>query len=202
MSSRNAKFGRFKLDLAPQYNATAAQPSSASNNGCFTSEIDTSQPPHIYHGSYSSDLAAGEYPLSWPSMDAMGLWLRKEERVQFIELRLKEVVQHPHNHWDEKLVYVCARQGTGGVKGYEKKIQHRQKVPTKRMSCPCRLVVKSYPNMDLVLGRYNGSHSHPVGKDNAKFTRLSQDARILIAEKLRAGISHARIVRNLFIYLY
>ena len=61
----------------------------------------------------------------------------------------------------------------------------------KRMSCPCRLVVKSYPNMDLVLGRYDGSHSHPVGKDNAKFTRLSQDARILI---VRAGVSHARIV--------
>jgi hypothetical protein len=136
-------------------------------------------------------------------MDAMNLWLRKEERVNFIELRLKEVVPHPYNHWDEKLVYVCARQGTGGVKAYEKKkARHRKKVPTKRMSCPCRLVVKSYPNMDLVLGRYDGSHSHPVGKDNAKFTWLSHDARILIAEKLRAGVSHARIVRNLFIYLY
>lgn len=192
MSSRNAKFGGFKLDLAPQYNA---QPATASNNGCFTSELsfhDTSQPPQVYHGIYNSDLAAGEYPLSWPSMDAMDLWLRKEEKVKFIELRLKEVVQHPYNHWNEKLVYVCARQGTGGVKAYEKKkAQHRRRVPMKRMSCPCRLVVKSYPNMYLVLGRYDGSHSHPVGKDNAKFTQLSQDARILIAEKLHAGVSHA-----------
>ena len=192
MSSRNAKFGGFKLDLAPQYNA---QPATASNNGCFTSELsfhDTSQPPQVYHGIYNSDLAAGEYPLSWPSMDAMDLWLRKEEKVKFIELSLKEVVQHPYNHWNEKLVYVCARQGTGGVKAYEKKkAQHRRRVPMKRMSCPCRLVVKSYPNMDLVLGRYDGSHSHPVGKDNAKFTQLSQDARILIAEKLHAGVSHA-----------
>ena len=60
----NAKFGGFKLDLAPQYNATVAQPSSASNNGCFTSELsfhDTSKPPQVYHGNYNSDLAAGEY---------------------------------------------------------------------------------------------------------------------------------------------
>ena len=43
-------------------------------------------------------------------MDAMTLWLWKEERVKFIEIRLKEVVQHPHNHWDEKLVYICSSQ--------------------------------------------------------------------------------------------
>ena len=157
-----------------------------------------SQPTQVYHGSYSSNLAAGEYPLSWPSMDAMTLQLRKEEWVKFIELRLKEVVQHPHNHWDKKLVYICSRQGTGGVKAYEKrKAQHRNMVPTKWVSCPCCLVVKSYPNMNLVLEQYDGSQSHPVGKDNAKFTQLSQDVHILIAKKLQAGVPHAWIVWNL-----
>ena len=181
----------------------AISSNSASNIHCFTSEISfspTSQAPELDTGHYTSDLKSGKYELSWPSLAVMEAWIRKEERVNYIELKLKDTIRNDKLHWDEKYVLVCARQGTGGVKPYEKKKPSRsRKVPTKRIKCPCRLVVKTYPNSAQVLGTYTNNHSHPIGPINAKFMTLSQDTRIVIEEKLRAGVGSQRIVIFFFL---
>ncbi|KZP22578.1 hypothetical protein FIBSPDRAFT_657372, partial [Athelia psychrophila] len=61
------------------------------------------------------------------------------------------------------------------------------------------LTVKCYAGISKVLGMYNDQHIHPTGHENARFTRLAHDTRIKIAEQLRLGVSHKRIVSNLSI---
>jgi hypothetical protein len=125
----------------------------------------------------------------------MEAWMKKEERAKYIELRLKDTIPNDKLHWDEKYVLVCACQGTGGVSSYEKKKPTRgRKVPTKRIKCPCHLVVKTYPNLVQVLGTYSNKHSHLIGQINTKFTAISKDTHILIEEKLQAGVGSQQIV--------
>src|ERR1700722_3780658 len=71
-------------------------------------------------------------------------------------------------------------------------------IPSKRCGCTSRLIVKFYPNMEQVLGLYEATHSHPIGQDNARFTRLPEETRVRIAEMLRMGVTHEHIVRNVF----
>ena len=52
-----------------------------------------------------------------------------------------------------------------------------------------------YPNTERVLGHSEESHTHPIGKDNARYVRLPTETRLRIAEMLRLGIAHKRIVR-------
>jgi hypothetical protein len=195
------KRGGIVLDFTASCAPAAVSSNSASNIRCFTSEFSaTSQAPELDTGHYTSDLKSGKYELSWPSLAAMEAWIIKEERANFIELKLKDTILNDKLHWDEKYVLVCARQGTGGAKPYEKKKPSRgRKVPTKRIKCPCRLVAKTYPNSAQVLGTYKKNHSHLIGPINAKFTALSLDTRTVIEEKLRAGVGSQRIVSFLFV---
>ena len=127
----------------------------------------------------------------------MELWLRKEEETKFIELRLKETRPNRTNdgEWTQKLLYVCARQGTGGNKKYEKKNPKQgRKVPTKRCGCTCRLTIKCYPNTEHILGLYEDTHTHPISQDNAHFTRLPEETRLRMAEMLHMGITHKWIM--------
>lgn len=150
--------------------------------------------PEIDHGAYAADLAGGKYSLSWASLQDMEIWLKKEEESMFIELWLKET-RHHKDKWTEQYIYVCAQQGTGGKKAYMRKFDSDRKLVAKRCGCPCRLIVKSYPNMARVLGRYEDNHSHAIGYDNARFTLVISETRVQIAEMLRMGISNKRIVR-------
>src|SRR6202050_1823592 len=115
--------------------------------------LDVVSEPMFQYGGYSYDLARGKYNLSWDSMEAMQIWLLKEQEDKLVELRLKEVKRDNTGvkGWKAKHCYVCARQGTGGESKYEKKNpEWGRKVPTKRSGCACRLVVKTYPNTSKV----------------------------------------------------
>src|ERR1700722_6820647 len=171
------KRGGTLLDFTAQH--SPVQCSSASNIPCFTSEISfsaVSQVPELNTGHYTSDLQSGKYELQWPFLAAMEAWIKEEESANYIELRLKDTILNDKLHWDEKYVFVCARQGTGGASSYEKKKPTwGRKVPTKRIRCPCRLVVKTYPNLAQVLGTYEKKHSHPIGPINAKSRAISRN---------------------------
>lgn len=71
-----------------------------------------------------------------------------------------------------------------------------RKIPDKRLESGCgsRLIVKSYPNTDHVLGHYVEQHTHVIGPENAWFTQLPTETCIQIAELLRLGISPKKIV--------
>lgn len=190
------KFGGFKLDFTVQSLVPALNFAPPVYSSSLSEFQATSQKLELHFGAYTSDLARGKYSLSWGSLADMESWLRKEQESKFIELRLKDTLRSTGcGLWTTKLIYVCARQGTGGSKKYTRKFPEQgRKVPTKRSGCTSRLTIKSYPNTARVLGRYEETHSHATGQVNARFTRLSMETRIKIAEMLRIGITHKRIV--------
>lgn len=162
------RFGGIKLDFnvhsSPIASGSAVPLPIASSLNEFQA---TSQ---LHHGSYTSDLAGGKFKLSWASFEDMQIWLKKEQEAKFIELRLKKTRPHHGNKWTAQYIYVCARQGSGGASRYIKKHDWARKIPVKRLaSCPCRLIIKTYPNTASTLGHYEDSHSHPVGHDNARY---------------------------------
>ncbi|KAI0037342.1 hypothetical protein FA95DRAFT_1507072, partial [Auriscalpium vulgare] len=67
----------------------------------------------------------------------------------------------------------------------------------KRVGCPCRLTVKTYPDTDTVRGMYCKDHSHATGSENVKFTHLSKATRDHIAEMLRMQIKPDQILHSL-----
>jgi hypothetical protein len=194
------KFGgnllNFSINHSCQLDLNFA-PGNTSSLSAFSSKATS----YNFYGSYASDLAGGKYSLSWNTLDMMEAWLRKEEETKFIELRLKETQQNRTNgEWTQKLLYVCARQGTRGNKKYEKRHPKQgRKVPTKWCSCTSHLTIKCYPNTEHILGLYEDNHSQPIGQDNARFTRLPEETRLRMAEMLCMGITHKRIVRCLIL---
>jgi hypothetical protein len=49
-----------------------------------------------------------------------------------------------------------------------------------------------------VLGFYKSEHSHSVGDDNVKFTRLDSDTRLEIEALLRLGVDPKKVVRAIY----
>lgn len=193
---------KFKLDSSiPPLHDASPVPSASFSSYQLQLDLpaDTSTPVSD-PGPYAQDLAKEKYNMAWDSLGDMQAWLRKEQDSKIIELGLKWRRKNKGNNptWSEKHYYVCARQGTGGLKKYEKKHpEWGRKFPGKRTGCICHLVIKIYSGTTKILGKYLADHSHPIGKENACYTKLSRDTRVQIAEMLRMGISHEHIVRDL-----
>lgn len=61
--------------------------------------------------------------------------------------------------------------------------------------CPSKLVIKAYPGTTRILGSYKEVHSHPLGSDNARFTRIPHHVREFIAQQLRNKVDPDEILR-------
>ena len=74
------------------------------------------------HGALKADSIKDKYNKAWDSYDKMMLWLREEQEKHVIELQKKDIqINNTRNSmWTEKHYFVCARDGTGGEKKYEK----------------------------------------------------------------------------------
>jgi hypothetical protein len=124
----------------------------------------------------------------------MQIWLRAEERKNTIEFVVKEARPNKNkkdHHWLVKHIYVCARQGSGGVKKYDPKHPDRvRNIPARRAEdgCTCRLTVKTYPDTSNILGLYVPEHSHPIGNANVVYTRIPVETRNQIERLLRDGM--------------
>lgn len=200
-------FSKFKLASVPAPTLTSRLPEAIPDTAAITSiafQIPDYDPGHATApaaGSFDGDLLRG-YSLRWASFEQMKTWLRREEMTNSIELISKAVVRSQTNpNWITKHVYVCARQGSGGTRAHQKKKQWERKVPTKRVEdgCQCRLSVKSYPGRSEVLGKYRSDHTHPIGDENLRFTRLSEETRAEIERLLRLGVEPKKVVRNLIL---
>ena len=103
-------------------------------------------------GDYKRDLASREFKLQWNSCQELLIWLKEEQQKKMIELQHQMYC----NNTNGTLVdyYSCAQDGTGGLKKYTKKFPERErKNPSKQCSCPCHLLVKSYPDTDVLMGK-------------------------------------------------
>jgi hypothetical protein len=139
------------------------------------------------------------YPLEWDSWEEFKSWLRREEISKTVELRSKGGINNNGNgRWIKTHIYVCAWNGTGGKKNYQKKSSRVQKIASKRLEdgCPCRVVAKTYPGTSKVRGRYTSEHSHGVGNENVLYTRIPTEDKQEMAHLLSIGVSRKKVVRG------
>ena len=171
-----------------------------------TSHLD----PTSQFGDYVSDLAQKKYTLSWDSLQTMELWLQKEQTSKFVELWTKETIWNTKSErWIKKQVYVYSPQGTGGTKKYKKKcLKQDKKILDKRLEdgCGSHLIVKSYPNMECILGHYQDQHTHPIGAQNGQFMCLPDETHLQIAELIRLDddegwvkSQHLQVLANIYL---
>lgn len=135
-----------------------------------------------------------EFNKIWDSWRAFERFLEEEEDTLSIELRK---VQTLSGNWryTERRRYVCSRAGTGGQKVYKKKHpEWGRKVDTKLTECKCSLVVKTYHDVETVLGRYRPDHNHPTGLDNIKYMLISRKTRNWIAAMVRGKVDSGHVV--------
>ncbi|KAJ7154347.1 hypothetical protein C8R43DRAFT_885158 [Mycena crocata] len=130
--------------------------------------------------------------------------MKAESRDKSIEFIKKESPpRHPNTTtWQETHVYVCSRQGSGGHSAYRPKHNWDRKIDSKRTGCPCRLTVKTYPDTSEVLGYYKEDHSHVIGDENLKFTRLDVETREEIAKYLRMGVEPKKVLEQITRNMY
>ncbi|KAL0568023.1 hypothetical protein V5O48_013969, partial [Marasmius crinis-equi] len=152
--------------------------------------------PEDLLGSFEYD-ALHRYPLEWENQNALEVWLRKEQESKTIELRVggTRLNKSESKHWVKKYIYVCARNGTGGKKKYERKTERKRNIPSKRLEegCPVKLTVKAYPGTAKLRGVYSGEHSHDVGNGNVRFTRISKEDKEEMVHLLRLGVDPKRV---------
>jgi hypothetical protein len=123
-------------------------------------------------GGFNYDQASSHLPLEWPNIDAFQAWHQNEELAHSIEL-ISSTTSHGGQAWTLRHVYICVREWSGGESCYEKTTNWEQKIPSKKTGCPCNIVIKSYPNTEIVLGRYEDRHDHAIGIANALFMCLT-----------------------------
>jgi hypothetical protein len=147
-------------------------------------------------GSITYDQEHG-FNLEWDSKDAFKDWLDNEQTAQSIELRPSKI-ERGSTLYTTNQIFRCARNGTGGVKPYQKKTARERKIESKRIAggCPCLVQIKTYPHTDIVLGKYISNHSHAIGMENLKFIRMRDSTREMIARMVRYGKNDKDIVSN------
>src|SRR6266850_3728252 len=159
---------------SPALRQTDATPGlSTPTPGQETEAPDTETPGNYRRGSFHYDQENGILPLEWPNLAAFDVWRRNKELAHSIEL-IKSTIACGGQVWTLRCIFVCSREdGGGGTKYVKKHLEWKRKIPSKKTGCPCNIVIKRYPNMERILGRYKRDHNHPIGIANAPFTHLS-----------------------------
>lgn len=195
---------------APEESSPSPAASGSSSGLLFSSfvvpgyDISASAPapaPKPAIGSYEYDQTHG-YDLHWESQTALEAWVRQEQLAKTIELRKTRTRPNKatgDHVWTSKIIYKCARDGTGGKSKYKKKHNRSRKVASKRIGCCCDLTVKIYPGRQDLLGKYRDKHSHEIGNGNVLYTAIPEETRAQIEDLVRLGLKNKEIVSLLYL---
>ena len=124
-------------------------------------------------GSFNWDQERGGFSLEWTNLADFEMWRETEERACSIEF-IASSSRTGGIHWTQKQHFVCGREESGGGRTYEKKHPERQcKIGIRKSGCSCHIIIKEYPHMSTILGRYIAEHDHDIGEANIAYTRLS-----------------------------
>lgn len=187
MPPRPPDFNSAPLFSIPDYNPGPEFQSTAS---------DAAPESFTGVGSFDYDQKHG-YTLRWPSLMAVHAWMKQECLENSVEFVKKGMPPRSEEvGWLQKTIYICSCQGSGGKSHYQPTKGFARKIPSKRTGCPCRLTVKTYPGTTEVLGLYKSEHSHPIGDENLKYTRLDVETRKEIENYLRLGVEPKKVVSN------
>ncbi len=147
-------------------------------------------------GSITYDREHG-FNLEWDSKEAFKDWLDNEQTAQSIELRPSKI-ERGSALYTTNQIFRCARNGTGGLKLYQKKTMRERKIESKRIAggCPSLVQIKTYPHTSVVLGKYISNHSHAIGMENLKFIQMRDSTCEMIARMVRYGKNDKDIVSD------
>ena len=148
------------------------------------------------YGSITYDREKGNMPLEWPNEDGFRIWLAAEEQDKVIHLILSHTEASDSPNWRARRMFRCSREFSGGKPHREKKHQHDRKIPSMKTGCRCKLIVKQYPGTEIILGKYEGAHDHPLGDDNLRFLRLSNKVRNLVKGMILTGMGSQAMVSS------
>ena len=151
-------------------------------------------------GSITYDREESGYNLEWETRADFDKWLTHEQRAVGIEIRIAKtrISKARQQVYLTCETFRCVRNGCGGVKPYKKKTSWERKIDSKRIDggCPCYVQIKTYPDTDTILGKYEFSHSHETGKNNLKYIRIRVSTRDLIEDWVRYGVTNEEIVSD------
>jgi hypothetical protein len=137
--------------------------------------------------------------LEWANEDAFLAWRAAEESEKTIELIVSKVVHSDSPIWRERRVLKCSREWACGRPAQNKAAEGKRdrKIPSKKTGCRCRLTIKLYQHTDTILGKYENEHDHPLGEDNLRFTRLTDNIKNLVTIMVRTRIDGKVIVSRI-----
>ena len=143
-------------------------------------------------GNFNYNQESSKDPHEWANMAKFDTWRRAKELTYSIKL-IAATVAHEKTLWKQQHHYICSCEPSGGSTQKERPEQctHFQ---SKKAGCDCKIVIKSYPHMPTILGRYEEEHDHDVGLANLAYTRLSNAVRIQIRNMLERKIDPKEIV--------
>ena len=147
------------------------------------------------YGSITYNRKRGDM-LEWDNEDEFLVWLAAEETKNTIKLIVSHTEKSNSPNWRARRLYRCSWEFSGGQVDRANANHWDRKIPSKKTGCGCRLVIKQYPGTDTMLGKYEGKHDHPLGDDNLRFLRLSENTRNLVMEMIHTRIDPKAIVSN------
>jgi len=147
-------------------------------------------------GSITYDRTKGGMTCEWDNNTTFLAWHAMEERKKGIELIASELKHSSSLIWQERRVFRCLREHSGGKWDYECTTQSDRKVKSKKTGCQCCLIIKKYPHTEKILGKYNEEHDHMIGDPNLQFTKLSAETKKLVMNMVHLGIDANIIIRG------
>jgi hypothetical protein len=147
-------------------------------------------------GSITYDCEKGGMKREWADYDTFLDWLATEEAANSVEFILSQVERSDLPIWQERRVYRCAREYSGGKLNREKITERERTIPSKKTGCRCCLMIKHYLHTDKILGKYEDRHDHAIGDENLRFTRLSDTTKALVMDMVCTRIDSKAIVRD------
>ena len=136
------------------------------------------------------------YNLEWESRADFNNWLTHEQVAIGIEIQVSKTQASKLHLYSTCKTFCCARNRTGGKSHYVKKMACERKTDSKQIEgrCPCFVQIKTYPDTNTILGKYNQDHSHPTGKDNLKYIWIWVSTWELIEVWVHYGVTDQEIV--------
>src|SRR5882762_9934524 len=150
-------------------------------------------------GSIMYDWEENGYNLEWETRANFNTWLSHKQKALGIEIRIaKTQLSKAQQVYLTCETFRCACNSCGGLKPYEKKTMQERKIGSKQIQggCPCYIQIKTYPNTDTILDKYEFNHSHETGKNNLKYIRIRVSTRVLIEDWVRYGVTNEEIVSD------
>ena len=141
--------------------------------GQDTETLETETLAKYRRGSFDYDRANGILPLKWLNPEAFDTWHWNEELAHSIELIKSTINACSSQVWTLRRLFICScEDGRGHAKYVKKNLEWKRKIPSKKIGCPCNIVIKHYLDTERILRCYESKHDHPIGIANVPFTCL------------------------------